>query len=387
VRHAAIVSLRVAADKRSLLVLLQDQMKAKPPQPPILPQRLSLVAQTKQSLCEGIRAGHWRTHLPGERELCAHLQVGRNTLRAALQELERGGWLDVAQRQRRRIKTKRATHSASAQKRVIAVLSPWSFLALPPRMTFVMETLRDKLTEAGWLVEFHLNTACFSAKPARALDKLVHHNPAVAWLVFGSKEPMQHWFIRHQLPCLVVGSCGPDIALPSVDADFRATCRHAGAVLLRKRHMHIALVLPPGTYGGDVASEGGLRESLNTTPGAHLRVLRHDGTAAHLCALLDDAMCSPNSPTAFVVAHAVHVLTVMTHLMRRGKRIPQDVAVISRDDDPFLQSTSPAVTRYAINPAQFARRVSLAARQLAETGTLPAHAIRPMPKFLPGETV
>ena len=83
----------------------------------------------------------------------------------------------------------------------------------------------------------------------------------------------------------------------------------------------------------------------------------------------------------------MHVLTVMMHLMRRGKRIPQDVAVISRDDDPFLQSTSPAVTRYAINPAQFARRVSLAARQLAETGTLPAHAIRLMPKFLPGETV
>jgi DNA-binding LacI/PurR family transcriptional regulator len=87
------------------------------------------------------------------------------------------------------------------------------------------------------------------------------------------------------------------------------------------------------------------------------------------------------------VARAPHVLTVMMHLMRRGKRIPQDVAVISRDDDLFLQSTSPVVTRYAINTAQFTRRLSMAARQLAETGTLPAHAIRLMPQFLPGETV
>ncbi|OHE79111.1 MAG: hypothetical protein A2107_06660 [Verrucomicrobia bacterium GWF2_62_7] len=199
---------------------------------------------------------------------------------------------------------------------------------------------------------------------------------------------MQRWFIRQRLPCVVAGSCVPDIALPSVDVDFRATCRHAGGVLLRKGHQRLALVLPQDAYGGDVVSEEGLREALASMQGsAQLRVLRHDGTAAHLCTLLDEALRPPNPPTAFLVARAPHVLTVMMHLMRRGKRIPQDVAVISRDNDPFLESIAPVVARYAINQAQFARRLSMAARQLAETGTLPAHAIRLMPRFLPGETV
>ena len=56
-------------------------------------------------------------------------------------------------------------------------------------------------------------------------------------------------------------------------------------------------------------------------------------------------------------------------------------------DDPILQSISPTLTRYTMDAEQFARRLTLAARQLTESGILPAHAIRLMPEFLPGETV
>ena len=260
---------------------------------------------------------------------------------------------------------------------------------MPPPMMFVVDVLREKLAEAGYATKFHVSGACFSAQPVRALDRLVRHNPAAVWVVFGSKEPMQRRFIRQQWPCLVAGSCAPSIELPSVDADHRAICRHAGAMLLRKGHRNIALVLPKDPYGGDVLSEEGLREALACSQQAavQLRVLRHDGSVAHLCSLLDQALLPANPSTAFLVARVPHVLTVMMHLMRRGQRIPQDVAVISRDNDPYLQATTPAVAHYAINAGQFARRLFMAARQLAETGSLPAHAIRLMPRFLPGETV
>lgn len=364
-----------------------SRVQMKPAPAPPLPRRPSLVAQTVESLCDGIRSGYWQEYLPGERELCAHLEVSRRTISAALLELQRKGWLEGAERQRRRIKRQRPGTRAGGPKGQIIVLSasPMQFMA--QQTLLVLDTLRDRLAKARCQVELHVIPGCFTAHPERALQKFVATKPAAVWLLFGSTEPTQRWFASRELPCLVLGSCRPGIALPSVDADHRAASRHAGGLLLRKGHRRIALVLPHGGFGGDVASEEGLREAISAHEGAQLRVLRHDGTAATLCSQLDSVLREPQSPTAYVVARPAHVLTVMMHLMRRGRRIPEDVALISRDSDQYLQSAHPPISRYAVNSTQLARRVATALRQLVETGALPPRAIRLMPAYVPGGTV
>jgi hypothetical protein len=45
------------------------------------------------------------------------------------------------------------------------------------------------------------------------------------------------------------------------------------------------------------------------------------------------------------------------------------------------------VSRYAINAEHYARKVSKAVRELAETGVLAPRAIQFIPKLIPGETV
>ncbi|MDZ4287920.1 MAG: substrate-binding domain-containing protein [Prosthecobacter sp.] len=363
-------------------------MKSKAPSTPKLPKRLSLVAQTVDSLREGIQKGHWRDHLPAERELCESLQVSRRTLRSALQELQRIGWLEVSGRQRRRIKSRRNhSHSAGLGKKVIGILMPRSFLSLSSRISFVMDALRAKLTAAGCVVQFHINPALYTAKPDRALAQFMAEHQATVWIVLSAQEPMQRWLNRQKLNCLILGSCAPGISLPSVDVDFHAACHHAGGMLWRKGHRRVALVLSKSVYGGDIASEEGLRDALKPMTGAEIQVLRHDTTTAHLCTLIDECLRSPNPPTAFLVGGVPHVLTVMMHLMRRGRRIPKDVTVVSRDSDPILDAASPTVARYAIQPEQFASRMVLAVRQLAETNTVPANAMRLMPAFVPGESL
>ncbi|MFP3441835.1 GntR family transcriptional regulator, partial [Pantoea sp. SIMBA_133] len=51
---------------------------------------------TKQ-LIRSILEKEWRTNdpLPPERELATHYQVGRPTIREALQRLERDGWITI----------------------------------------------------------------------------------------------------------------------------------------------------------------------------------------------------------------------------------------------------------------------------------------------------
>jgi DNA-binding LacI/PurR family transcriptional regulator len=350
-----------------------------------IPQRISLVSQTVESLRAYLRAGHWQQRLPAERELSQQMQVSRHTLRAALAELQRERVIELAGRIRRGALAKgiRLTRSS----RVVALLLAHPLPELLPAALFILDTLRVDLARAGYTVELGVDRACFSSEPARALEKIVQGKPAAVWVAFGSKAPMQRWFIQRQLPLLVIGSCGPGIALPSLDANYRAACHHAGDLLWRKGHRRLALVQPLDAYDGDVESERGFREALSKHPAAQLRVIRHNGTAAHLGSLLDEALNSAHPPTGYLVALPNHALTVAMHLMRRKLRLPEDAAVLSRDRESYLRHTSPLMSHYAVDPDHFARKISKAVRELAETGVLAPRAIRLIPKFVVGETV
>jgi DNA-binding LacI/PurR family transcriptional regulator len=350
-----------------------------------IPNRTSLVAETVRSLRAGVRRGEWPGLLPGERALSEQLQVSRKTLRAALAELEREGCLRGAARQRREVVT-RSAPGGSPGKRRIAVLLPYASPTLLPAMAMVMEALRERLPSAGLAVEWCAERACFSARPERALERLMRAHPGAAWVVVGSKEPMQRWLVQKRVRCLILGTPLSGLELPSLDLDYRAVCRHAAGVLWRAGHRRLALVVPRDAFGGDLASEEGAADGVAALPGASLTTLRHD-SPAELCRKLDALARGGVSPTGLIVAHGSAVLTALTHLLRRGQRVPEVMALISRDDDPAWSFVQPAVTHYHSSSALFARKVAAAAKQLAGEGGLSARAIWLMPEFVPGATV
>ena len=354
-----------------------------------LPQQVSLAAQTAQILREGLQAGQWRDYLPGERELCARFQISRPTVRAALEQLRREGWLSVTHGKRRRILPQRRRAASEPRTKVIGLLSPVPLRSLPPLVLCWADELRTHLSLEGFELEFHVSQKCFASRPASGLAGLVVRAPAAVWVLFRSAAETQRWFVERMRPCLVVGTCAPGVELPSVDTDYRAIARHAAGLMWRRGHRRAALLLPRGGYGGDAETEAGFREVFTAStgdPGLAL-VLRHDGSVAGVESCVALALRPPRPATAFLVARTAHVLTVMTHLLRRGLRIPQDAAVISRDNDAFLEFVTPAVTRYDISPESFARRLLRPVIQLAQTGFAPTKPVRLMPRFVVGETI
>jgi len=354
----------------------------------LVAQRYSLVAQAAQLLRDALAWGQWTDELPGERNLCARLGVSRPTLRAALEQLRREGRLAVTHGRPTRI-LQPSSRSAAPHRAVVAMLSPVPLRAMPPFVMYWVDELREQLAAAGCPLELHVTHTVYAARPARALESMVRRTSASAWVLYLSTDAMQRWFQERGLPCLVAGSCAANVKLPSVDVDYRAACRHATGVLVAGGCKHPALVLPRGNSGGDRDSETGFREAWQHSSAmtGDPVVVHHDGTVKGLCSQLDAALSKSPGADGFIVARSGHALTTLTHLTRRGVRVPQDVAVISRDDDTFLDFAVPTVARYASDPAQFARRLSRVATQLVQQGVSPNRSLRLMPRYVAGETV
>jgi len=351
-----------------------------------VPPRPSLVAHSADFLRETLQRGEWTEHLPSERTLCTRMRISRPTLRAVLSQLEREGVISAVTNKRRLILSVAKATAGRTRSRTIALLTPVPAQLMPPFVLFWLDALRELLADADYLLEVHASPSCFTNKPAGSLKKLMQRVSPAAWVLFRSTAAMQRWFSEQKQPAVIAGTGAEGIALPSVDIDYRATCRHATSLLLQKGHRRIALLLPNSTHGGDAESELGYREALASKSTAPL-IVRHRESASDLVRCLDEALRSSAKPTAFLVARSMHALTVVSHLLRQGHRLPRDLAVVSRDDDAFLDHLVPKVTRYAADPARFARRLAKLVLELAQTGRASPKPVRLMPDLVRGETV
>jgi DNA-binding LacI/PurR family transcriptional regulator len=349
----------------------------------------SLIVQAVRWLRQALADQVWEEHLPGERELCAQVGVSRPTLRLALEQIERDGLIEVAHGRRRRIiaHASKVEPAAPGKKRICMLLPELGPVRLPFQ-SGIYEAMRQRLDQAGLRIETHVSAACGSTHPERALEKLVAQNPADAWLLVHTSPRTHHWFARHRIPCVVSGSCEAATALPSVDVDHGAACRHAVGVLVRAGRRQIALLTPRGSRPGDVESELGFQSAI-TAHGGGLRsaILRHDDSVTGLIRTMDAAFLRRNSADAMIVARPSYALLALTYLQKKGTRVPKDVALIARTDDPMLDFATPRISCYRADAEVFGRQLADALLTVVAGGFGWQHTSRQLPIFMRGETV
>ncbi len=347
-------------------------------------KRQSLVAQSVAILREYVMARCAGEPLPSERVMCAQLGISRMTLRAALGRLEEERLIKGGKGRRHRIAGPQAGGRGPDSSRDVIVLSPVPLQAVDPRVLFWIDELREAVAKEGYRLEFQQRATFYGKNPARVLEEVVSQVRPAAWLLYLSTHAMQTWFSARGLPAIIPGSCYPAVQLPSVDVDYRATCRHAVGRFLAHGHRCLALINPRSEAAGDIESEAGFQEA-----GAAVETLvaQHDGTVAGVCAQLGRLLQRKVPPTAFLVSRPAHALTTLGYLVQRGIKFPREAVLIARDHDSFLEYAVPSLARYQVDPVLFAHKLSRLVLEIASGGDARARDYRILPNLIPGQTL
>ena len=351
----------------------------------LIPHR-TVASQLAVELRAELEKGTWPGWLPSERVLSRTLQASRNTIRAALEQLKADGLIKPVRGLGNRVVGQAKSSPDEKRTKTVGVLIAEPIGRLRPLTALWIDELKDLLIEEGYRLRIHEGRQYYQTNPARVLERLIGQHAHSAWVLTLSSEAMQRWFARRGTPCLVAGSTYPDIALPHYDLDNRAICRHAAGILLRVGHRRLALLNRESRRAGDVDSERGFIEGVRRSPhrDATAVIAYHRDDVDSVARALRTLLERNNPPTALVVSNSYAYLSTASVLAQRGLRVPQDISLISRDDDPFLASLVPEPARYRVDPHSFAKKIVGSLLQILNRSA-PLRSPTPLlPKFAAG---
>ena len=345
----------------------------------------SKTGQLTKLLRQRLNSGDWSGQLPPERALADEYFVSRTTLRQALATLTDEGIIKAATSTRSGRKlTTPSIKRDTAQATQAIVLTP--SLTGSPLLLEQLAILRERLGPTG--TQVHVQEAAALAgqeDPRYTLQRLINRRPEAIWVLHRMPMPVQRFFSNGKPPAMVFGSTFPDITLPGIDVDFHAAARHAAGLCLSRGLEHVTLLLHRTHLAGDARTIAAVTEQLERKGAPPPRILRHDFNRSRLMDRLDQAIVSRHTPCdALLISNQHHLLTALSHLLRRGVSIPDELSVICLSNDPVIERLSPLPCRYDPGPSLI-KKLADSILTLANGESAASHLI--IPKLIHGETL
>jgi biotin operon repressor len=348
--------------------------------------RVSLSEQVAAFLKRGISTARWSRELPSEADLCRELQVSRSTLRKAIDQLARDGWLVHGGRRRHHRIQKTSKPAQAATGRIIRVLSPFSLRELGSVHHVLLDSAAERLGATGFRLEYEHRRALFVRHAPRELKRLAALPETAAWMVFYSTPEMQRWFAESGLPCLILGRLAEGVKLPCLFPDVPATARHAAGLFYQRGHRDLVYFHAELTSLNDRLGARTFVEEARKL-GARAQIVTHGTDPAELRQQLDVLLRARPRPTAFFSNSPESCLTLLIQLLNTGWRVPAHASLIAGWDDEFLHYAAPSFACYRVDGSLLgakAARILLGQIRRARAKSVAASVI---PTFVLGDTL
>jgi DNA-binding LacI/PurR family transcriptional regulator/DNA-binding transcriptional regulator YhcF (GntR family) len=290
---------------------------------------MSRVEQVAVHLREELRAGRWKSEIPGRAELAAELGINATTVEEALRLLEKEGIL-IPQGAGRRRKIVLPDDAAPRALRVCFL----AFINQEQSDTAMLDLIH-RVRAAGHMADFaDQSLVGLSGNPQR-LERCVRKAAADAWVVQSGSRDVLGWFAESGVPTFALFGRMRGVPIAGVKPDKVAAQTIIIRRLVELGHRRIVQVVSPERVTPTPAFlERSFLEELNaagiSTGPYNLAVW--DGTKKGFYERLD-ALFRHTPPTALLFHAVTMFLAAQGHLARRGIHAPEHVSVVCYDPD------------------------------------------------------
>jgi len=345
---------------------------------------MSFLRSRAEQLADHLRGQIQRCELkepfPNTRDWAGQLSVGCTVLYAALHTLAREKLILIHPRKGVRLNPARPAPVATGPRVVRLVQRGVDYpdLAVSAHM-WGMLSQRLQAHAIQFSVE-----KCTDARLRELCHRVDGMQVGELLLLRSLSEEYQRMFRRSGKPCLVIGSPSPKVPLPYVTSDAAGAIRHATNAFLRRgfRRLHLLInrvSIPAVEQQCQAFVKACAAWTLQPVVGTVWRVpLKPQAQLAALGRLAARVRVRE----ALLVIGAVSVGAVMTSVLGRSLRIPQEIELVVIDGPPSSLVVCPPPVHYAVSLEGLVAQITRAAVHYFQTGAVPN-----VRKILPMELV
>lgn len=276
--------------------------------------------------------------MPGIRRLAATLEVSTNTVAAALEQLEREGYLE-SQGHGRRCKIVLPEDFVKPAFRVTLLL----YEDADVQLDYAVE-IQHRLRKEGYVVSVAEKSLVDLGMTVKRVAQMVNHTETDAWVVFSAPQEILEWFVTHSLPTFALFGRFRNLPLAATGLNKAPAFRAAIRRLVELGHRRIVLFQPKHNR---VPSHAFLvRESLAEMEAHGIKTGPYnlpdwEQSPAGLRERLD-TLFALSPPTAMIFDRPNELIAAQHYLAKRGIFAPRDISLLS-DDDPTFEWCEPGV--------------------------------------------